>query len=184
MFFTSDQHFGHKNIIKYSGRPFQSVDEMNEVLIQRWNEKIGPDDKVYHLGDFAFTTSEKETREILDRLNGKIYLVKGNHDKLAVACRDRFEWVKDYYELTVKDDSFKRGKQLVVLFHYAIREWKAKHRGSYQLYGHSHGTLPDDPNALAFDIGVDCHDFYPLSWEDVKKIMKEKTWKPPFAEPR
>lgn len=184
MFFTSDHHFGHKNIIQYCNRPFQSVDEMNEELVRRWNEKIGPEDKVYHLGDMAFASSEKETREILDRLHGKIYLIKGNHEKLAKACSDRFEWVKDYYELTVRDDSFAKGKQLVILFHYAIREWKGKYRGTYQLYGHSHGTLPDISDALAFDVGVDCHDFYPLSWEEVKTKMQQKTWKPPFARSR
>lgn len=184
MFFTSDTHFGHKNIIKYSNRPFASVEEMNEEIIKRWNERIGPDDEVYHLGDVAFTTSEKKTRDILNRLNGKIYLIKGNHEKLAVACSDRFEWVKDYHELIVEDSSFERGEQLVVLFHYAIREWNAKHWGAYQLYGHSHGSLPDDPNARAFDVGVDCHNFYPLSWEEVKDIMASKTWEPPFKNNR
>lgn len=184
MFFTSDTHFGHRNIIKYSNRPFASVEEMNEVLIQRWNEKVGPKDEVYHLGDVAFATSEKQTKEILDRLNGKIYLIKGNHEKLALTYRQRFEWIKDYHELKIKDDSFERGRQKVILFHYAIREWNGKYRGTYQLYGHSHGNLPDDPHAQAFDVGTDCHDYYPLAWEEVKTIMAQKDWKPPFENPR
>lgn len=179
IFFTSDHHFGHKNILKFSERPFSDVEEMNEVLIQKWNEKIDAEDEVYHLGDVGLMSSGK-LRSILDRLNGKIYLINGNHEKSAQACAKRFEWIKDYYELVVEDDEFERGQQLIVLFHYALREWNASHWGSYHLYGHAHGTLPDDKNARSFDIGVDCHDFYPLSYEEVKAIMKTKDWTPPF----
>jgi calcineurin-like phosphoesterase family protein len=179
IYFTSDHHFGHKNILKFSDRPFESVEEMDEALIQRWNEKIKPEDEVYHLGDVGLMSSGK-LRKILDRLNGKIYLINGNHEKSAQACHSRFEWIKDYYELVVKDDEFERGKQLIALFHYSIREWNSSHWGTYHLYGHSHGSLPDDPNSLSFDIGVDCHDFYPLSYEEVKAIMKTKNWTPPF----
>lgn len=180
IFFTSDHHFGHKNVIKYSNRPFESVEEMDEVMIQRWNEKVGMDDEVYHLGDVGLSSAGK-LRKILARLNGKIYLIKGNHEKSAVACHTRFEWIKDYYELVVEDAEFEKGEQLIVLFHYALREWNAAHWGTYHLYGHSHGTLSDNPTALAFDIGVDCHNFYPLSYQEVKQIMKTKDWMLPFA---
>ncbi len=84
IFFTSDQHFGHKNIIKFSNRPFNSVEEMDEMMIQRWNEKVGETDEVYHLGDVGLASSGK-LRKILERLNGKIYLIKGNHEKSAEA---------------------------------------------------------------------------------------------------
>lgn len=179
IFFTSDHHFGHKNIIKFSERPFKGIQEMDEILIQKWNEKVKPEDEVYHLGDFGLSSSGK-LRQILNRLQGKIYLINGNHEKSAQACHTRFEWIKDYYELIVKDDEFDRGEQMIVLFHYALREWNASHWGTYHLYGHSHGTLADDPTSLSFDIGVDCHNFYPLSYEEVKAIMKTKSWKPPF----
>lgn len=180
IYFTSDHHFGHKNIIEFSRRPFKDVDEMDEILIRKWNEKVKPEDEVYHLGDVGLSSSGK-LRKILERLNGKIYLINGNHEKSAQACHTRFEWIKDYYELVVKDDEFERGEQLIVLFHYAMREWNASHWGTYHLYGHAHGTLPDDLNSLSFDIGVDCHNFYPLSYEEVKAIMKTKRWTPPFA---
>ena len=180
IYFTSDHHFGHKNIIKFSQRPFKNVEEMDEVLIQRWNEKVGKEDEVYHLGDVGLCSSGK-LRRILERLNGKIYLIKGNHERSAEDCHSRFEWIKDYYELVVEDEEHDRGKQMIVLFHYALREWNASHWGTYHLYGHSHGSLSDDPNSRSFDIGVDCHDFYPLSYEEVKVIMKSKNWTPPFA---
>lgn len=179
IFFTSDHHFGHNNIIKFSNRPFDNVDEMNEVLIEKWNEKIGKNDQVYHLGDVGLT-SPKKLEKILSRLNGKIFLIKGNHEKSAEKCEDRFEWIKHYYELTITDNSFDKGKQLLILFHYGMRVWNSSHWGSYHLYGHSHGTLPDNPNSLSFDIGVDCHNFYPLSYQEVKEIMKSKNWTSPF----
>lgn len=179
IFFTADHHFGHKNIIKYSKRPFKDINEMDEVLVQRWNEKISPEDDVYHLGDVGFSSSGK-LRKLLERLNGKIYLINGNHEKSAHACQTRFEWIKDYYELIIKDDEFECGEQMIVLFHYAMRVWNASHWGSYHLYGHSHCSLPDNPNSLSFDVGVDCHDFYPLSYDEVKSIMKKKSWTPKF----
>jgi len=179
IFFTSDHHFGHKNVIKYSNRLFESVEEMDEMMIQRWNEKINEGDEVYHLGDVGLNSVGK-LRKILERLNGKIYLIKGNHEKSAAACHTRFEWIKDYHELIIEDEEFEKGQQMIALFHYSLRVWNASHWGTYHLYGHSHGALPDDPNSLSFDIGVDCHNFYPLSYEEVKAIMKKKDWKPPF----
>lgn len=173
--FTSDHHFGHKNIISHANRPFSSVEEMDEVMIQRWNEKISSNDSVYYLGDLALNKAER-LREILKRLNGNIYLIKGNHDSTALDCKNRFEWIKDYYELKVPDAATASGKQKIVLFHYAIREWNGKFRGSYHLYGHAHGTLPDDNRSLSFDVGVDNHNFYPLEYDEVKAIMAKKDW--------
>ncbi len=181
IYFTSDHHFGHKNILKFTERPFATVEEMDEVLIERWNSKVGPDDEVYHLGDMGLC-SQGKLRKILERLNGKIYLIKGNHESSAMACHSRFEWIKEYYELLIKDEDFERGEQLIVLFHYAMRVWNVSHHGSYHLYGHSHNTLPDLPESRSFDIGVDSHDYYPLSWAEVKAIMQQKSWMSPFGE--
>lgn len=178
IWFTSDTHFGHKNILKYTNRPFSWVKEMDEVLIENWNNRINSKDEIYHLGDVALCSPSK-LRKILARLNGKIYLIKGNHDKSAEACGDRFEWIKDYYELKVAEQDGYEGGQLIVLFHYAMRVWQASHYGTYHLYGHSHGRLPDDPTLLSFDVGVDCHNYAPINYEQVKQIMSHKSWKPP-----
>lgn len=179
IWFTSDHHFGHKNIITFSKRPFANVDEMNETMIERWNAKIGKDDDVYHIGDFALLSAAK-LRQIRNRLNGRIYLITGNHESAALECADCFEWIKDYYELTVSDSEAHKSERFIVLFHYAMRVWNASHYGTWHLYGHSHGDLPDDETSLSFDVGVDCHDFYPLSYLDVKNIMAKKKWTPPF----
>ena len=136
-FFIGDTHFGHSNIIRYDGRPFSSVDEMNEALIANWNRVVRDRDTVYHLGDVSMLRPEK-TRAILDRLNGKICLIRGNHERAAEdkLCRDRFEWIKDYHFLSLN------GGIQIALFHYALRVWNKAHHGAWHLYGHSHGRLP------------------------------------------
>ncbi len=180
LFFTSDHHFGHKNIIKHSNRPFGDVEEMNETMIARWNEKVGPNDEVYYLGDFGMTKDREMIKAVLERLNGKIYLIKGNHDAPALQHPEYFEWIKDYHELSVADVDAPNGKRTLILFHYAMRVWRSDFRGTWHLYGHTHGRLPDKAHKLAFDVGVDCHDFYPLSYEEVKAIMGRKDWVAPF----
>jgi len=180
LFFTSDHHFGHRNIIRFTDRPFESVEEMDAVLIERWNERVKPGDIVYHLGDFSLCSRE-ETEAILDQLQGSIRLIRGNHEGAAMSCRNRFEWIKDYCELKMEASKPGGRRQLVVLCHYAMRVWRSRHHGSYHLYGHSHGSLPDLPDQHCFDVGVDCHDFYPISWEEVKATMATKEWVPPFA---
>jgi calcineurin-like phosphoesterase family protein len=180
IWFTADTHFGHSNIIQYTKRPFTGAKEMDETLIANWNAHVQPEDEVYHLGDFALA-DPAYCRKILSRLQGRIHLVTGNHEKAALACTDQFVWVKDYHELHVERPDSPR-KQAVVLFHYAMRVWNASHHGSWQLYGHSHGTLPDDPTALAIDVGVDCHGYRPISYDEVATIMATKTWVPPFGD--
>lgn len=167
--FTSDSHYSHSNIIKYSNRPFASKFEMNSKLMENWNTKINQDDTVYHLGDFCFA-DEQEGQSILDRLNGKKHLIIGNHDKTGVKLNG-WESISPYKEINVDG-------QFIVLCHYAMRVWNKSHHGAWMLYGHSHGSLPDDPNALSFDVGVDCHNYMPLNMNDVRRIMKKKTWKP------
>ncbi|HYG17136.1 MAG TPA: phosphoesterase [Bacteroidia bacterium] len=181
IWFTSDNHFGHTNIIKYTKRPFTSVDEMDETMIERWNERIGPNDDVYHLGDVGLCPAD-QLREILDWLNGNIHLIVGNHEGAALQCKKRFQWVKDYYELKVPDEDAPNGSQKIVLLHYAMRIWNGCHRGTFHLYGHSHGTLTDDPFMRSLDAGVDSHNFYPISYQEVKSLMLKKQWTPPFKD--
>lgn len=91
--FTSDHHFGHKNIIEYEkkSRPFETVEEMNEIMIDRWNKVVKPQDKVYHLGDFAFG---KKNIAIAERLNGRKILILGNHD-----CYPMTEYQPYFYKI-------------------------------------------------------------------------------------
>lgn len=168
-FFTSDTHFSHANIIRYANRPFETTDAMDEALIENWNQVVGVDDEVYHLGDFAFCSGEK-AQAIFDHLNGRKHLILGNHDK-NVRDIQGWVWVKHYHELYV-------GKQMIVLFHYAQRVWNRSHHGAWHLYGHSHGSLPDDVKTLSFDVGVDCTGYRPISFEEVVERMRTRKWSP------
>ena len=179
--FTADTHFGHKNIIKYTDRPFGSVEEMDEALIANWNARVAPDDEVYHLGDFALN-SPAQCRKIIDRLNGKIHLIRGNHDNTADACADQFVWIKDYHELKIPDPNAHRGTRYLMLLHYAMRVWNGSHHGTYHLFGHSHGTLEDVPTSRSIDVGVDVHGFAPISYAEVKALLEAKSWVSPLSQ--
>lgn len=177
IWFTGDQHWGHANIIRFSQRPFTDVQAMNEALIENWNRVVGEKDTVYHLGDI-FLMQVQEAKKVRARLHGNICLIRGNHDKTADSMKSAFAWVKDYHELKVEDPDAHDGQRRIVLCHYAFRVWNRSHHGSWHLYGHSHGSLPDDPNSLSFDAGVDCHDYAPISYSRVKEIMASKRFVP------
>ena len=180
IWFTSDTHFGHANILRFSKRPFKDVEQMDAMLIKNWNSVVGYQDDVYHLGDFSLTSAERSLR-ILEQLNGNKHLIKGNHEKSVLEksfTREKFAWIKDYYELKVDDLDAKGNRQSIVLLHYAMKVWNKSHHGSWHLYGHSHGSLPDDINSLSFDVGVDSHNYFPISYDEVKRIMNKKEFKP------
>jgi calcineurin-like phosphoesterase family protein len=145
---------------------------MNEDLINKWNEKIGPNDTVHHLGDFAYGPMAKDPYQVqtlLSRLNGKVHLIMGNHDEQIshVIKYNKWESVKWLDYLTFD-------KQKIVLCHYPMKSWRSSYHGSWMLFGHCHGTLPDEGVGKTFDIGVDCHNFEPLSYEEVRKIMDKR----------
>lgn len=173
-FFTSDTHMGHANIIKYCNRPFANVDEMNETLIKNINEKVKENDTLYHLGDFAMG-GKNNAKKFREQINCKnIILIFGNHDhpKDKDFC-SLFSRTYDMY-------TYKGYGNHIVLCHYSLKTWNNAHHGWYSLYGHSHNTLPDDPHSLSFDIGVDCHNYKPLSIKDVEEVMRNtKTYYKP-----
>lgn len=173
IYFTSDLHFFHERVIAYSKRPFKNAEEMNEGLITNHNAVVRDEDEIYYLGDISFG-KEKETESVLRRLNGTKYLLLGNHDRKLRSNNNLlkyFQWAKDYAEITVE-------KQFIVLMHYALRTWNKSHYGSWSLFGHSHNSLPDDPNLLSTDVGVDAWNYYPVSFEQLKEHMAKKVWKP------
>lgn len=169
MFFTADLHLGHKNIIKYCNRPFGSVDEMDRVLINNINDKVGLNDKLYIVGDFTFGDMATVTNYRRRIVCPNVALIRGNHDKLSSG-----QYVSAGFEYCGHMADMHVGKQDITLCHYAMRRWNKSHHGSWQLFGHSHGCLEDDPKLLSFDVGVDCHEYKPLSFEDVARIMGKR----------
>ena len=163
---TSDNHFHHEKIIQLEGRPFLSVEEMNETLIDRWNLLIKPKDDAYILGDLTLG-SKKENIELFPKLNGKKYLIKGNHDRVTKDWYEHFIWIKDYHEL-------KAFKQTFILFHYPIYSWRKKEKGYIHLHGHTHGgdSHPDFDHALKLNVGVGLNNYYPLELEHIIEIVE------------
>ena len=177
IWFTADTHFGHANVSAYCSRPYQTVSEMDEALIANWNQAIRPDDTVYHLGDFTLGGQE-QARTCFARLNGRISVVPGGHDKQWIS-KDEYLSKSGHPVVilpnlqTIKISIPDLDKpQILVLCHYAMRVWDRSHYGSWQLYGHSHGNLPPLPNSL--DVGVDNWDYAPLPLERVVKEISEQ----------
>lgn len=171
IYLTSDTHFFHDNIRKYCDRKFQSVYEMNDVLISNWNSVVKSDDEVYHLGDVAFG-NPVEVQKILNKLNGKIYLVRGNHEKtiLGSKCINRFEWVKDMYQFEYKSIVDEK-TYFFVLCHFPFLTWNRSHKGSICGFGHQHNKI-NNPTVRRYDVGVDANDYTPISIEKLIEIMK------------
>lgn len=164
--FTADWHFGHGNIIRHCKRPFSGVHEMNYAMTERLNDLVKEDDTLYMLGDM--TGKGDSPTKYLEQLRcQKIFLIRGNHDCKQLPLR-RLAGVADLAHVEVEG-------QQIVLCHYAMRTWKNQHRGSWMLYGHSHGKLARVPGQLSFDVGVDCWSFEPLDFEKVKQEMSKVT---------
>lgn len=163
VFFTSDPHFYHKRVIEYSKRPFSSVEDMNEKLIERWNSKVRPKDPVWLLGDVIFGGASK-LAPIAERLNGEIHVVLGNHDPFRLMA-NTFTSVQFYKELRFEN-------QHLVLMHYPIESWNSMHHGSIHLHGHTHGNSKLTYNRM--DVGLDANNWYPVSLEEVLEKISEQ----------
>lgn len=212
-FFTADTHFGHGNIIKYCNRPFladadkqelerqggvwhrgdwkgpgssnwrisqEAIDEMDTILIDNINKTVGEKDFLWHLGDFAFAPRQyyvKTCQRYRDRIKCKnVFMLMGNHDKDDI---DRvFPFVYTMHEIHPREVR-------IVLCHYAMALWNKSHRGSWHLYGHSHGNFEkwadaNMPYRRAMDVGVDnaatiLGEYRPFSYDEIAKIMSRKT---------
>lgn len=177
VFFTSDTHFNHTSIIKFCERPFADVEEMNEKLIENWNNKVTKDSVVFHLGDFAFGGSEVWT-ELLKRLNGEIFLIEGNHDRRQSGA-DRYKLFAGVYrQLLIKVED-----TLFLLNHYPFLCYGSRERGVINLFGHVHTSLNnsglDAPRLqylypTQYDVGVDNNNFTPISFSEIKNIIEQQ----------
>ena len=190
IYFTSDTHFGHENIIKFCNRPFKNAQEMDEALIKNWNSVIKPEDTIFHLGDFAFGGS-KLWNNIMYQLNGHKILIMGNHDvrNFREGYIQNFEYIGD--QLFISIDNRK-----VYLNHYPFLCYGGSYRTSkaatYQLFGHVHsGPISSglDKERLInlfpyqYDVGVDNNNFTPISWNEIcdkiNKNVLHTLWKDP-----
>lgn len=185
LFFTSDTHFGHKNIIKYCNRPFKTVEEMNEALIENWNKIVPRDGVVVHCGDFTYPFKDSniidQYQKYFSQLKGSIILIRGNHDEIPLGVYESIN--------NLGTRSFEVHDQLmfnvdgVGMFasHYPATVFP----GQYQVFGHLH-TLKDDTSFFIkgktsdvlkptqYDVGVDQNDFRPISYWELCNIFKQR----------
>lgn len=163
---TADTHFGHAGILSprmHRPRAFPSVEAMNETLVAHWNNRVRPDDTVWHLGDFAYGASAAMCREVFGRLNGRKHLVLGNHDHARTTS---LGWASQQQMAEPVIEG-----QRVILCHYALRTWHGMHRGAIHLHGHSHGSLPG--TARSCDVGIDDWGYRVVSMTEVLERLAE-----------
>lgn len=178
IYFTADTHFGHRNIINLSQRPFKDLDQMHRTLITNWNARVQPQDEIYILGDFSYKADAAETNQILGQLNGTKYLIMGNHDHYIEHPdfdSSAFAWIRHYHVMS-------HNKRKFVLFHYPILEWQGYFGDAVHVYGHVHNSAKNPaqqkrldilgPNAV--NVGVDVNDFFPVSIQEVLKHCQRR----------
>lgn len=174
-YYISDLHLGHANCIKFDGRPFADVKEMEQEIVLRWNSKVRDEDHVYIVGDVAYRDS-KEVHTVLEELKGHIHLVFGNHDPQFVMKDERAmrrfesaEWI-----MRIKDED-----RLVVLCHFPIVCWDKKHFDSYHVYGHVHAKINDDTVYMmkqenAFNCGCMLNNYEPCTLEELAENKRKR----------
>jgi len=161
--FTADWHLSHKNIITYSNRPFSSVGEMNKTIYDNFFSKVKNKDTVYFLGDLSFYNMDfHDFFFLMKEKNITINFIIGNHDYRNKKIIESYTKPHDYLNINING-------QNISLCHYAMRTWNKSCHGAWQFYGHSHGTLP--PIGKQWDVGIDNNNFFPVSFNEIKKIM-------------
>ena len=185
IYFISDTHYGHSNIIGFCKRPFENVEEMNEKMIENWNNKVPADGIVYHLGDFSWG-GYQQWKSIRERLNGEIILIKGNHDikNLMPTANDLFKSVS--FQMRIEIEGRK-----IWLNHFPLLCYSGTYRDfdrfEFNLFGHVHLSNHKERNTgrdcdrcfqmlfpTQYDVGVDFNEFAPISWKEVDERIKEQ----------
>lgn len=185
LFWTSDSHFHHKNIIEFCNRPFGDMQTMDSAMIQNWNRVVPEDGIVFDLGDFIMTSSIEWTRSLLNQLNGTIYKIMGNHD-----YRNRMDRqiIKDMYdnrvfdtcEVSVQDKELDGNCANFFMSHYPHLYWPT---GYFHLHGHVHsGPNSESKDKVPFhprryDVGVDNNDYTPISYHQLKVLFTKYSMK-------
>ena len=166
-YYIADTHFGHDNIRRLSNRPFNSVEEMDKVLIDNWNSKVTSNDDVYILGDFSY--KGEDPIEYLKKLNGRKHLIVGNHDNKLLKNPNCKKYFVEIVDMKMVDDN---GTQ-IVLCHYPMVEWNGYYRNVLHFYGHVHNTYHNETTRYArdmkkaYNVGVDVIGFSPCTLAEI-----------------
>jgi calcineurin-like phosphoesterase family protein len=180
IFFTSDHHFGHTNIIKYSQRPFGGASEMDQALIENWNAVVQANDLVFHLGDFTF---HQNASKYFAALNGQIHILKlewhhdrrwlehESHKQLLSKSGHVVQFLPALTVLSCAALGDAKYPLPITISHYPMAEWEASHHRAWHLHGHSHGQYLDPNNRKCLDVGVDAMKYQPVSLEQLRVLM-------------
>lgn len=170
IFFTSDMHFNHFNIMQYCNRPFTSVVEMNEGLIERHNRLVKPTDTVYDLGDFAMNGTYENVSSFMKRLNGKRHCLYGNHFKkkyfLQMVEEGIIESHQDVLGISINGT-------YIWLSHYPHLAWNRSNSGSWNIHGHTHSSKTNSGVPFRVDVGVDNFNYAPVSFDELMELNKQ-----------
>jgi len=172
-YFSSDWHLGHDNVVKFSGRPFDSIGAMNELIISNAINVLRPGDELYFLGDLAWRRYNFEG--FFDRWpkNVAFHWILGNHDKQWQPFKDKCASISELKKINI-------GENTVILCHYPMLTWHKSHYNSWMLFGHhhmnSHGTKDLETKATGkmLNVNVEFNNFMPYSENEVAKIMEKK----------
>ena len=171
IFYTADTHFGHANIIRFCDRPFSSVEEMDRIMIENWNNRMQAEDTVFIVGDFAYRSS-RSVVQILKQLNGHKHLITGNHDHSWLQNENVEKLFESISHMDIINDSGHR----VILCHYPLMTWSGEKKGAYMVYGHIHNHTEDlsfwsfiANNDHLLNAGVDINHFSPATLDELIK---------------
>lgn len=167
IYYISDLHFGHANVIKFDERPFADVDEMDRVMIERWNETVGDNDDVYVVGDFCYR-SRYAAEWYLEQLRGRKHLVTGNHDWRTLQNEKALAMFASVSSMLEVED----GGRAIVLCHYPMAEWRNSMRTAWHVYGHIHncrGKTYEFMRTLerALNAGAPVNGYRPVSFDEL-----------------
>jgi len=172
---TADTHFGHEEAISLFARPARDVREMDEMLLEGINSRVGKRDTLLHLGDFmgpmpwsgdAGDASVARARDLRERIRcRRVELVRGNHDP----SRRRFCRIFDDVHDILSFRGWTGGHERIVCCHYPMRSWQGMWNGALHLYGHAHGAAPEEGRSC--DAGVDCWELGPVPLDRVCAML-------------
>jgi len=177
-YFTSDLHIKHKNILKFTKRPCEDIEQMQEIIITEWNKQITPEDITYHLGDLCFGKPQAAV-DFIKQLNGEIHLLKGNHCNKNL--QRELNKLPNVHAYDTPYLEIKENGQHIVLCHYPIYCWNRERYGAWMLHGHCHNSFIGHGKMI--DVGLDaCWENYnlfrPISFDEVSVIMQDKSIEP------
>lgn len=174
IYFTSDLHLGHSNVLKLCNRPFETIEEMDEKIIENWNKKVTNADTVYILGDVMFR-NKKAPEEYLSRLKGKKHLIRGNHDRTWMKKVDIDKYFLSNENLAFMSD----GKHRITMCHYPMMSWPHMSTDGYMIHGHIHANTNADywplieKTKYMLNAGMDINGFVPVTFDEMLQNNEE-----------